>query len=577
MQKFIVKPRYSPADALVLILLATVIYGLIAIGHEWESSFHPSTTIDLSLHSLPYYTLLSAIRGIIAYSLSLAFTLVVGYWAARSPRAERFILPALDILQSVPVLGFMPGLVLALIALFPHTNLGLELASILLIFTGQVWNMTFGFYSSLKSVPGDFQEVARVINLSPWQRLRHVELPFSAMTLAWNSLLSMSGGWFFLSVCEAFTLGTQEYRLPGIGAYMAVAVAAGNTEAMIFGIVAMASLILLMDIVIWRPVLAWANQFRLEEVPGFGTSDPLMQQVIRHSALIKWANVLYRRQSLLRRLRSQPQPDKKPKTSPILEKTARVISSTTSRYLGLVLSGVAIILGVSGVLHLTYILLDVTWPEWLYLLRSMLLTLGRVVGCLILSSLWTVPVGIWIGTSPRRIAVAQPLIQLLASFPAPMLYPLALTAFFALHIRFGFGAMFLMLLGAQWYVLFNVLSGAMRIPNELRYAAALMNTSRWDLWRRLYLPSIFPHLVTGWVTAAGGAWNASIVAEYLSYHGSLLTTDGLGSAISGAAAHENFPMLAASLTLLVVAVILLNRTVWSRIYHLAQTRFRMDV
>src|SRR5579864_7284293 len=244
MQKVVIRRKFSAADAVVVALVLTIIYALIVYGREWRAAFHAAIDIDLSLYSLPYYTLFSAFRGAAAFGLSLVFTFIVGYWAAKSVKAERILIPMLDILQSIPVLGFLPGLVLVLIALFPRTNTGLELACVIMIFTGQVWNMTFSFYSSLKSIPEDFREVSSVIGLNSVEKLMKVELPFSAMNLVWNSLLSMSGGWFFLSVCEAFTLGDQEYRLPGIGAYMATAIAQGNASAMIGGIVAMSLLII---------------------------------------------------------------------------------------------------------------------------------------------------------------------------------------------------------------------------------------------------------------------------------------------------------------------------------------------
>src|SRR5262249_25206562 len=278
------------------------IYALIAYGRELETPFRAAVDIDLSLYSLPYYTLFSALRGMVAFGLSLSFTLIVGYWAAKSAKAERLLIPLLDILQSIPVLGFLPALVLALIALFPRTNTGLELACIIMIFTGQVWNMTFSFYSSLKSVPSDFNEVSAVIGLNAWEKLRKVGLPFSAMNLVWNSLLSMSGAWFFLSVCEAFTLGDQEYRLPGIGAYMATAIARGDASAMVAGIIAMSLLIIFMDILIWRPVLAWAHQFRLEEIPGFTITEPLMRNLVRDCGLLRWLKLAYRRRVLHRSL-----------------------------------------------------------------------------------------------------------------------------------------------------------------------------------------------------------------------------------------------------------------------------------
>src|SRR5215831_11088883 len=251
MQKILIRRKFAAADIVVVALVATIIYALVAYGREFDSAYHAAYNIDLSLYSLPYYTLFSALRGMAAFVLSLAFTLVIGYWAAKSAKAEKILIPILDILQSIPVLGFLPGLVLVLIALFPHTNARLELACILMIFTRQVWNMTFSFYASLKSVPSDFKEVSSIIGLTSMEKLQKVELPFSAMNLVWNSLLSMSGGWFFLSVCEAFTLGDHQYRLPGIGAYMATAIARGNASAMVGGVVAMSLLIVFMDILIW--------------------------------------------------------------------------------------------------------------------------------------------------------------------------------------------------------------------------------------------------------------------------------------------------------------------------------------
>src|SRR5215831_14358827 len=302
MQKVVIARRFSAADAIVIALILSLIHALIAYGREWEATFHRAVDIDLSLYSLPYYTLFSAIRGLAAFGLSLMFTLVVGYWAAKSPKAERLLIPVLDILQSIPVLGFLPGLVLTLIALFPRTNTGLELACIIMIFTGQVWNMTFSFYSSLKSVPSDFNEVSKVMGLSAMEKLRKVELPFAAMNLVWNGLMSMSGGWFFLSVCEAFTLGNQQYRLPGIGAYMATAIARGDSSAMLAGIIAMAMLVFVMDIVIWRPVLAWAHQFRLEDIPGYTATEPLMRNLVRESRLLRWLRAEHRRRTLHRSL-----------------------------------------------------------------------------------------------------------------------------------------------------------------------------------------------------------------------------------------------------------------------------------
>jgi len=578
MQKVQIKYRSLPSDLLVLCLIGAAIYSLVTFGREWQTAFNPSVAIDLSASALPKYTMFSALRGLSAFGISLLFTFIVGYWAAKSSRAEKIIIPVLDILQSIPVLGFLPGLVLALIAIFPTTNTGLELASIIMIFTGQVWNMTFSFYASLKSLPTDFEEVSKIIGLNSWGKLWRIEVPFSMMNLVWNSLMSLSGGWFFLSVCEAFTLGNQNYRLPGLGAYMAVAVQAGDGRAILLGIGSMAGLIVVMDMLIWRPILAWAHQFRLEDVPGLASPDPLMKNLLRESAILNWFTLYLRRRALRNKLfdSGEPiQPQKKPWHLKV--DFLRIFENQwVSRGVSAVFLIFCILFLVLGTAKLTSLLVAVRPQDWEELIRGALYTLLRVLGCLLLGSLWAVPTAIWIGTSAKRLRWAQPIIQVMASFPAPMLYPLALAFFFWLQIPFAVGSMLLMLLGVQWYILFNVLAGAMRIPHELDDAMTVMGSSRLSRWMKLYFPSIFPSLVTGWVTAAGGAWNASIVAEYLSYKGTVMSTLGLGSVISQAAFSKNFSLLAASLTVMVAVVVALNRLVWARVYHLAQTRFRLD-
>lgn len=589
MQKKVFPPRYfSVPDLAILLLISTVIYGVVAIANQWRTEFHPVTQIDLSVRALPFYTLLSAARGMAAYLISLVFTLVVGYAAAKSKTAEKVIIPLIDILQSIPVLGFLPGLLLGLVALFPRTNIGLELAAIIMIFTGQVWNMTISYYASLKAVPAEFGEASQVIGLSWYQRLKWVELPYSAVNLAWNSLLSMAGGWFFLIPCEAMTLGENEYRLPGIGAYMDVAIKTGDHQAILLAVVAMILLILVMDFAIWRPILAWVQRFRLEDAPGGAATEPLMQVWIRESKILQKLKIIYRelvvkpRRTRLR-LGGEESVETLVKTraprlyhwvsSVLVWFNSPIVARGIQGCLGfLILAGV-----LGGGYRLFLVLAQLPPATWVVLLRNTGFTFVRVVLALIISSIWAVPVGIWIGTSVRRIRIAQPLIQVMASFPAPMLYPLALGLFFTLGISFDWGSMLLMLLGVQWYVLFNVLAGAMRIPKELSDALSLMESSRWSRWKNLYFPSVFPYLVTGWMTAAGGAWNASVVAEYLPYHGTILKTGGLGSTLSVAIANENFTLFAASLFLMVVVVVVLNRLVWARVYRLANTRFKMDL
>jgi NitT/TauT family transport system permease protein len=566
----IVQKRSILADLIIVLGVASLIYGSFVFAAEWESKFNPSFNIDLSFQALPVYSLFSAMRGLGAYLISLAFTLVVGYWAAKSTRAEKIILPLLDIFQSIPVLGFLPGLVLGLVAIFPHTNVGLELAALLMIFTGQVWNMTFAFYSSLKSVPGDLKEAADVMGLSKSLRFVRLELPYSAVNLVWNSIMSMAGGWFFLTVCESFTLGNKEYRLPGLGAYMAVAIEKGDTQAMIAGILAMAFVIIILDLLIWRPALTWVHKFRLEvNSPGVA-QDHLLQFIFKNSKVLRFFNrrLVHRHR---RKLMKSPIPKMKWKYGRL-----PAIPNIDLRGLSWIL-GIAFI---GGFLYATYrlfgILTSITASQWWLILSGTGLTFLRVCGSLLIATLWALPAGIWLSQGQRRLKIAQPLAQLMASFPAPMLYPLILGISFQLGIQFSWSSMILMLLGVQWYVLFNTLAGGLRISQEIEDSMNLMGVSTWEKWRYLYIPSVFPALVTGWVTAAGGAWNASIVAEYLSYKGETIQTLGLGSLISHSAAQADFPMLTACLVVMVLFVILLNRFVWDRIYKVSQTRFRLD-
>ena len=590
MQRTLISKRYfSVPDIVVLFLLATAIYGVFSIAHEWRAEFHPVTEIDLSVTALPYYAFLSAMRGLVAFTISLGFTLVVGYTAAKSQAAEKIIIPLIDILQSIPVLGFLPGLLLGLVALFPERNFGLELAAIIMIFTGQVWNMTLGYYTSLKSIPGEFKEASDVMGLNWRQRLVRLELPYSAVNLAWNSLLSMAGGWFFLITCEAFTLGENQYRLPGIGAYMDVAIQQNDTPAIVLALIAMVFLIVSMDFVIWRPLLSWVQKFRLEEGSGSSLSEPLMQIWFRESQLVQWLTQVVREKRWSQKLHLKyykAQVIRKFEKGRSWNHLSRALAQSSffekARALRLLrlfqILILTLILGVLlfGAFRLFVILSKIPVGHWVILLRNTLWTLVRVFFALLISTLWAVPVGIWIGTSPRRIRIAQPIIQVMASFPAPMLYPLVLGVLFALHVSFDVGSMLLILLGVQWYVLFNVLAGAMKIPTELNYALSLMETSVWDRWSKLYLPSIFPSLVTGWITAAGGAWNASVLAEYTSFGGEILKTAGLGSTLSVSLVNKNYTLFAASLTLMVFVVIVINRFVWLRVLRLAETRFRMD-
>jgi NitT/TauT family transport system permease protein len=543
------------------------IFGLIRLAQEWTGALRPTVEIDLSFGALPGYALLSLSRGLAAYVLSLLFTLAYGYWAARDHVAERVLIPALDILQSIPVLGFMPGLVLGLVAAFPGSNTGLELASVIMIFTGQAWNMTFSFYYSLRSIPRDLTEVATLNRFGWWQRFRWVELPFSTIGLVWNSMMSMAGGWFFLMVSEAFVLGDKDFRLPGLGSYMSVAVAKGDSGAMLAAVVAMTIMIVALDQLLWRPVVVWAQKFRVEESGQAEAMESWFLDVLKRSEILPWVSrVVNRAVGALVPVRpKRPAP-------PIPAGRARASVSVLS--LGLFLLLLAILAwGAFGLLGL---LRQVPLHAWGGIAAAAFLTLLRVLLATALGTIWALPAGLAIGLSPRLSRVLQPIVQVVASFPAPMLFPAVVVVLTAAGVGLGWGSILLMLLGTQWYILFNVIAGATAIPADLREAARIYRIGTFQRFRELYFPAVFPYLVTGWVTAAGGAWNASIVSEYMNFRGQVLAANGLGARISMAAAGGHFAVLAAAITFMAGMVVVFNRLVWRRLHHVAEERFSLS-
>jgi NitT/TauT family transport system permease protein len=556
-------------DVLIAAVLFALIAGVVALAQRWKAPIREAVAIDLRLRALPGYTLLSFSRGFAAYLLSLAFTLVYGTIAAHSRRAEKVMIPLLDIGQGIPVLGFLPGLVLGMVAIFPRSNVGLELACILMIFTGQVWNMVFSFYGSLRSVPTDLKEVARIHRFGWWKTFRTVEVSASVIGLVWNSMMTMAGGWFFLTVNEAFTLGDRDFRLPGVGSYMAVAIEKGDVRAMLSAIVAMALMILAVDQLLWKPLVAWSQRFRLEEVAG---AEPPRS----------WALDLFRRSWIARKLRRIRHERERLAEAALAERGRSDREWAPSRGQA-VRAGLVAALGLAataatffGAVRLFGLLSRVPLDEWKLLARALGATFLRTAGALAIGASWCVPAGILIGRSPVWSRRLQPVAQLVASFPAPMIFPLVTGALLALRVPFSVIAAALMLLGAQWYILFNVLAGATAIPHDLEEASETYAVRGWDRWRKLFLPSIFPYLVTGLITAAGGAWNASIVAETLMYKGKTLETFGLGSTITRATQHGNFPLLAAGVLTMSAALILINRSVWRPLYRLAESRYALN-
>ncbi len=556
-------------DAIIVLGLGATLFGLLQVAREWTGIQRPTIEIDLSPWALPAYTFFSMVRGLVAYALSLGFTLVYAYWAANDRRAERLLVPLLDILQSIPVLGFMPGLVLAMVALFPRTNVGLELAAVIMIFTGQAWNMTFSLYHSLKSVPQDLKEASVVYRFTWWERFKWVELPYATTGLVWNSMMSMAGGWFFLMINEAFRLGDHDFRLPGVGSYMSVAVHEGKPLAMALAVVAMMFMIVALDQLLWRPVVVWAQRFRVEETTAGESSRSWFLDLLRHSGFV-------RRFRFWRRNRSRHHVAAMRAPSAVRGPTAPSPASRFSAVLPQ--AALALLLATIGwgAIRLVHLLAQLPLSHWGTLTLAGGLTLSRVLVSTAVGTVWAVPAGLAIGLSPMLSRLLQPVAQVMASFPAPMLFPVAIALFHAAGVGLGAGSILLMLLGTQWYILFNVVAGASSVPSDLKEAVVAFRLTRLDRFWTLYLPAVFPYLLTGWVTAAGGAWNASIVAEYVSYKGATLSTFGLGAAVSVAAERAQFAELAAGVLVMSLIVVTFNRLVWRRCYRLASTRFSLN-
>jgi len=557
---------YLP-DVLMFGAGIALFYGVLVVGRTWLGPFTPQVEISRTPLALAAYAGYSLLRITIAYALSLAFTLVYGYVAAYNPRAERFMIPLLDVLQSIPVLSFLPGVMMAMVALFPGRQIGVEAGAILLIFTGQVWNMAFSFYASLKSIPKEMREAAKVYGFSWWQRFIEMELPFAAIGLVWNSMMSVAGGWFFLMACEMFVLGSRDFRLPGLGSYLQTAASAGDTRSILSGVATMVAVIVLLDQFVWRPVIAWAEKFKVEQVESSDVPRSWVLDLIRHSRSLaqirkKTVRPLSERIMLyFSRVRSS---DAAESTSPWKIWLTRILA-------------VALLAGISyGVVRVVVILAGLQKAEMQEAALGLGATFLRVNLTLLLGALWTIPAGVVIGFNPRLARIAQPLAQIAASVPATALFPVVLLLLIRVGGGLGIGSIVLLLLGTQWYILFNVIAGAIAIPTDLKECCSVFCMTGIQRWKRLILPGIFPYLVTGMVTASGGAWNASIVAEYFHFKGHIYTTVGLGATISQATDSGNFHLLLAATMMMAATVVTINRLVWRRLYALAETRYRLE-
>ncbi|WP_233517960.1 ABC transporter permease [Streptomyces corynorhini] len=559
----------SWADAVVAAAVLVLIYLTLRVGQGTTVSFSTSESarVDTDPARLPYDAARSLLRMFVALALSTVFTFVYAYAAAKSRRLERILIPALDILQSVPVLGFLTVAVTGFIALFPGSMLGLECASIFAIFTSQAWNMTFGFYSSLTSLPRELDELSRSFRFTRWMRFWRVEVPSGAIGLVWNGMMSFGGGWFFLVASEAISVNHRDYALPGVGSYAGAAIADGDLARVGWAVLTMAVMVIGVNFLFWRPLTAWAEKFKNEQAEATEVQRSLVLNFLRRS---NWPRLLGRltrpaRHGLARAARVLGVDDRPLRIDPGRRRTGDVAFAAVAG--ALILWG---LVDLGGYLHARTGLGVFAEP-----LVVGLVTLGRVVVLVAVATVVWVPIGVRIGFSPRLTRVAQPVVQVLASFPANFLFPLAVWFFLRTGLPIDVGGILLMALGAQWYILFNTIAGAMSIPTDLREVMDDLGVRGAQRWRRLVLPGVFPSYVTGGITASGGAWNASIVAEVVTFGGTTLTATGLGAYISGATQSGNFPRLIAGVAVMSLYVVGLNRLVWRRLYRLADARYAL--
>ena len=552
---------------MLVLFVASIAFGVARAAARWSTPLSPNVRIDTSISLLPMYAGLSTLRMAIAYILSLVFSLVYARAAAASRAAERIMLPVLDILQSIPILSFMPGVVLALAAAFPGRTLGLELAAVILIFTSQAWNLAFSFHQSLVTIPRELSEAADVYRLGMWRRFTRLELPFGAIALIQNSMMSWAGGWFFLMASEQFVLGANNLRLPGLGSYLAAAADARDTKAILWGVFALVTVIVALDQVLWRPLVAWSDKFKFEQSGG-DASESWVLDLLRNSSVIAWLRE--HTVTPIERVLDRPRP------VVTRERFAITIPRWIRVLAGLVVGIAAIALVFWGGIAAFRTVSVLSGHTWVTILVATLATFARTLAALIIATAWTVPFGVAVGTSPTWSRRLQPVVQVIASIPATALFSVLLLLLLALPGGLNIAAVALMILGTQWYILFNVIAGAMAIPTDLKEAGAVYGLKGWKRWRLLIIPAIFPYLVTGLITATGGAWNASIVSEYVIFAGRKISTTGLGALIAEAADAQNFALLLASTLVMAAVVILGNRLVWRRLYRIAESRYRLE-
>lgn len=558
------------ADVAVAVAIFLLLFAAVALADSADVPLPPSNDAKISSDpaDLPYYAMRSLFRMMIALVLSYAFSLMFGYWAARNRKAERLMVPALDILQSVPVLGFLSITVTGFLALFPGSELGLEAASIFAIFTAMAWNITFSMYASSRTVSAEFDEMSRLFRLTSWLRFWRLDVPNAAIGLVWNGMMSMAGAWFFLTASEDITVNGQSYAIPGVGAFAQEAIDDGNWVNIGWAITTMIIMIIGVNVVLWRPLVAWSEKFRNEQSSSGEEPRSMVLSLFRRA---RWPAVFGRA-----RRRAA---DWLVRHTAFLGSDARASGAPATqrgRIWDVVFYVIVAIALIVGLVALYQYVTDGRGPSaFLEPIYLAILTFLRVVAVLVISTVVWVPIGIKIGLNPRAARIAQPVVQVAASFPANFLYPIVVTVFVAWHISLNWGAIALMLLGAQWYILFNTVAGAQAIPTDLREAMSDMRVGGLLWWRRFAIPAVFGSYVTGGVTAAGGAWNASIVAERVNFGTNVLVAAGIGAYIAEATANGNNREVLLGVVVMSVFVVFFNRVFWKRMYRLAERKYSL--
>ena len=567
-------PNHWDLVALIFVLAIISFFAWSARQMATPYELGQQTVITLDPHYLPFYAARTVVRMLVALCVSLLFTFTFATLAAKNRRAERLIIPFIDIMQSVPILGFMSVTVTGFIALFPGSLLGPECAAIFVIFTSQAWNMALGFYQTVRSVPNELQEAARMLQLSAWQRFWRIDVPYSLPGLLWNTMASMSAGWFFVVASEAITVANQQILLPGIGSYIATAIRAADLKAITYAIIAMLVVILIYDQLLFRPLVAWSEKFKPDR-EAVGANDPVAES---------WVVDLLRRTRMMRNLGVKianlinwainfklplfsTNTVRKPKQQ--LERDERLLDW----FWGAMIVG----LSISAFAFLAYyVVQNISVYEIAQVFLLGIITAFRVLIMILLCSLFWVPVGVWIGLRPRMVYLVQPFAQILAAFPANLLYPFIVVVIVRYHLNANIWLTPLMILGSQWYILFNVIAGASTIPKDLIQAVDNLGVVGRVRWTRLLLPGIFPYYVTGAITAAGGAWNASIVAEVATWGNETVIAKGLGSYITQYTNQGNFPHIALGIGIMCLLVLLFNRILWRPLYVFATSRFLLE-